>query len=397
MSDIDLLKAAIFTPGDRGWGLPLLFWGQSGVGKSDIIEELGRVWRMHVEVLSPGERGEGAFGVTGVPKEVRGKDGKLVSYVLTYPAPDWIESFEDFGGRGIVFVDEITTAAPMIQAAMLGLIRARRIGSGVLPHGVRVIGAGNPPEIAAGGWQLSPPMANRVGHMQWDPPSGEAWADWLLTHDVHDGAAKAPTQDPEREEKRVLQAWTSEWAKARGLVTAFIRKRPTLLHQQPKFGDPKAHGAWPSHRTWVEATRAIASTQVHGLNEDDTASMVSGFIGDGAAKEFIAWRVSTDLPDPADVLDGKVQWHYDEARLDRSMAVISSTAVFLTNPDKDEKRRTKRAQKMWEILDSVSKHAPDVALVAIKPLHNAKLLGVEGGVKVLARMRPTLEAAGVGI
>ena len=61
-----LLHAILFTPtDDHGkWGIPALFWGEPGAAKTDILEALSAAWGMPSETLSPGERGEGAFGVT---------------------------------------------------------------------------------------------------------------------------------------------------------------------------------------------------------------------------------------------------------------------------------------------------------------------------------------------
>jgi hypothetical protein len=77
---------------------------------------------MPSELLSPGERGEGAFGVTPIPGI-----GQTGGMVLSYPMPDWTEKFAD--GVGIVFVDEISSSPPSIQPYLLGLLQERRIGS----------------------------------------------------------------------------------------------------------------------------------------------------------------------------------------------------------------------------------------------------------------------------
>src|SRR5260370_41568839 len=92
------LHILLFTPlSSGGWGLPVLWWGPPGVGKSAVIEELEHRYGLPVETLSPGERGEGAFGVVPVP----------VDGVLRYPPPDWVTRMAD---GGIVFLDEISVA-----------------------------------------------------------------------------------------------------------------------------------------------------------------------------------------------------------------------------------------------------------------------------------------------
>lgn len=159
----NLLRAALFTPiSEERWGLPLLLWGNPGVAKSAILRQLAREYGLPIEVLSPASRGEGAFGVTPVPDGGR----------MTYPRPDWTDKFEE-AKRGIVFVDEINLAATHFAGALLGLLQDRVLGSYQLPPGVRVVAAANPIDLAAasGGWDLSAPAANRVGHLE--PPCAE--------------------------------------------------------------------------------------------------------------------------------------------------------------------------------------------------------------------------------
>jgi len=43
----------------------------------------------------------------------------------------------------------------------------RVVGDVTLPEDVSVIAAANPPEQAAGGWDLSAPLANRFCHLEW--------------------------------------------------------------------------------------------------------------------------------------------------------------------------------------------------------------------------------------
>lgn len=376
-----IIKAALFTPTSRGWGLPTLFWGLSGVGKSDVIEAVGRKWRMHVEVLSPSERGEGAFGVTPVPREVVG------GFVMSYPAPDWIEAFEDFSDRGIVFLDELTTAPPIIQAAMLGLIQAKRIGGATLPKGVRILAAANPPELAAGGWDLAPPAANRLAHLAWEPPTVEEWSDFELG-----GASLEPeeTHDPEAEERRVMSLWGRERAKAVGLVTAFHTRKRGMLHSQPEAGSPAATRAWPSHRSWSNAILAWASSHVHELSPADRIGFVEGFVGAGPTRELLAFANSMDLPDPVDLLEGRVSWDHDSRRLDRSQAVMSSLVSLVTSDPKTN--ATVRIPALWSILDRCP--ADDIAAMAVRPLSKAGLTRTREAIPVLARLRPVLAAAG---
>ena len=45
--------------------------------------------------------------------------------------------------------------------ALLRVVLERTVGDLTLPHDVAIVAAANPPEQAADGWDLSPPLANR--------------------------------------------------------------------------------------------------------------------------------------------------------------------------------------------------------------------------------------------
>src|SRR5688572_19903164 len=81
--------------------------------------------------------------------------------------PRWAERLAA-AGKGLLFLDEISTAPPAVQAALLRVVLERVVGDLDLPEGVTVVAAANPPEQAADGWDLSAPLANRFCHLTWD-------------------------------------------------------------------------------------------------------------------------------------------------------------------------------------------------------------------------------------
>jgi hypothetical protein len=373
-----ILHALAFTPisGNR-WGLPCLFWGPPGVGKTAIIEEFGRGIDLPVETLSPGERGEGAFGVTPVP------DGEH----LRYPAPDWTERVKD---GGLVFVDEITLAEPALQKYIMALIHARRIGSAQLGPRVRVIAAANAVEEAAGGWDLALPLANRMLHLDWEPPTAEDWSDWLLggAGETHTFTATAIL-----EEARTLAAWPIAFAKASGVISGFVRRRPDLLHKMPKPGDPAGSRAWPSHRSWEMATRVTASSEIHNLSREERETLLKGSVGHGAAMEMIEFLDSADLPDPTDVLDGIIPFEHDPRRLDRTAAILTSCAALAACQSNGN--RLRHAAKLWSLIGTTMNGAEDVAIPAARVLCRAGFIMLPEAQPTLTRIGPFLKAAGI--
>lgn len=387
MSTIDIARATLFTPAGTNeagtvWGLPVCFWGPPGVGKTHQLARLAKSHKFTLEVLSPGERGEGAFGVTPVPSPS--------NKVLNYPAPDWVANFEVEDG-GVLFLDEINQAPPPLQPALMGILLGRRVGGHYLGNRVRTLAAANPTEQAAGGWDFAPPVANRMGHLPWPEVRNEGWADWLLGDEGTTGLGTASRD----EETRVERMWQEPWARARGTFAGFIRAKGDLLHKMPQLGSPDLGRAWPSPRTWEMAARAYAGAAVHSLSVEDTESFVSAFVGTGPAGELFAYATKLDLPNPADVLDGKVPFKHDPKRLDRTSAILGSCHALIC-PANAEKRK-ERGSKMWSILSDpkMIDGAMDVAFPSIKALVAAKLHADKAAFVVLGKILPLLKAAGI--
>ncbi len=384
-----MLRASLFTPTNDGWGLPLLFWGKPGIGKSAIIEQVAHNHNLPLEILSPGERGEGAFGVTPMPDA----DG-----YISYPPPRWTERFTPEAG-GFLFVDELTTAPPAIQSALLGLILKKRIGGATMNGRVRVVGAANPVSDAAGGWDLAPPVANRLGHLNWEAPNESDWTDWLMGNIDDTAGTIEPAADVEA---RVLKAWTPYWAACRGIVAGFVRANPAALHRQPPSGHPDASRAWPSHRSWEFATRALTTARVHGLSEADGDELAAAFVGAGTIGELVEYRHKADLPDPTDVLDGKVKFKPDFKRLDRTYAVLGSTTSIVmsgvtacggaANVKKDAVT-SRRLDALAELLIEVSDGAVDLTWNSARAIATAGLHDHNKDLqKLLKRLLPMINS-----
>ena len=404
----DVLHAMLFTPlrsraalilGADGkpmeapprWGLPMLFQSSPGAGKTDILNDLGSAYQFPVVCLSPGTHGEGAFGVTPVPQKVWEKD--IERMILGYPPPEWVLALVN---GGILFVDELTTAPPALQPPMLGMIQERMVGFYRFPNRVRVMGACNPVSLSAGGYALSAPVANRMGHYEWEPPTAVEWGQWLISHAL--GGYNGPTFDAQAEEDRVLSLWPNEWAHCAGLVAAFTaRKGEGVLMQVPPDGDPRLSGAWASLRTWEFATRAWASARVHKLNDVQRDKMIAAFVGCGPRDELLSFVEKQDLPDAAEVLDGRLPWKHDRKRLDRTYAVLSACTSLVTSMKPSDAQRAPRAEKLWQVFAETREGG---AVDAVQPYAQTVVLSGLGvgkaAEKVLAALRDDFRAAGIG-
>jgi len=386
-----LIRAALFTPTKQGWGLPIIFWGGPGGGKTSVISEAAAEFGLPLEVLSPGERGEGAFGVTPMPDA----DG-----YISYPPPRWTERFTEATG-GVVFVDEFNLAPPAIQAPILGLVLAKRIGGMTLPGRVRILAAANEVHDAAGGHDLAPPTANRLGHHQWGAMEGGEWRDWLMSDVDRETVVR---ETAAAIEKRITARWIPCWAKQRALVAGFIHANPAALNRQPDTGHPDSSKAWASPRSWENAARALASAQAHEMSEFEGDMFAGGFVGMGTMGELITYRAKADLPDPMDVLDGKVTFKPDTKRLDRTYAVLGGVTsammgihngLRLTSPTdvKKDKDFMRRFDTLVELITKVADVAIDLCWGPAQQVAKAGLHGLtkESG-ELMRRLIPMMNA-----
>jgi len=384
-----VLRAALFTPTRQGWGLPILFWGKPGIAKSAAIIDIAAEYGLPLELLSPASKGEGAFGVTPMPDA----DG-----YISYPPPRWVEKFTEAVG-GVVFVDELSLAPPAIQAPMLGLLHDKQIGGAQLAGRVRVIGAANDVQDAAGGWDLAPPTANRLGHSPWSGPSVEEWTEWLMSSVDEKITVKEKAVDFE---KRVMAAWAPAWAQARGLVAGFLRANPGLHHKQPPHGAPEASKAWPSPRSWESACRALASATVHGHDESFADMFAAAFVGFGPIGELAEYRAKADLPNPSDLLDGKVKFKPDFKRLDRTYATLmAASSLMMSNIEtvgghekaKKDTFTMKRFEVFIELLAKTMEGASDICWGPAKQVSKSGMYNASPAAAAITRkMLPLINA-----
>jgi hypothetical protein len=346
---------------------PVLLWGGPGTGKTAVVQGIGRALGQRVETVIASLREPADFA--GLP--VVAADGSV-----RLAAPSWAARLAS-DNSGILFLDEVTTAPPSVQAALLRVVLERVVGDLALPPGVAVVAAANPPELATGGWDLAAPLANRFCHLDW-PVDANRYVESLVAGwplpDVHAAESSPPPHAV---------------ARLAGPLAGFLRSRPGLIHAVPTEATT-AGRAWPSPRSWDMARDLWAAAEHVGAGDDVVLALIAGCVGPGPARELLTWVQEADLPDPEDVLADPARFRLPE-RGDRQFAVLSAvTAAVAANPT------VERWEAAFVVIEQVvTRGAPDVAAIAARTLAEHAPAGLQTLPPAMVALAPVLANAGL--
>ncbi|MFC7307810.1 AAA family ATPase [Streptomyces monticola] len=318
--------------------LPVLLWGEPGIGKTAALTQLAESLGLPLTTVIASVHEPSDF--SGLP--VIGDDPAEQGVPMA--PPDWAVRLVR-AGRGLLFLDELSTAAPAVQAALLRLVLERRIGALQLPPGVRIVAAANPRSSAADGWELSPPLANRFVHLQWTHDHevvvrglGGTWP-----------RATLPRLDPAKLPEAVDFA--------RRAVCGLLSARPALVHRLPTT-QTRRGGAWPSPRSWETALVLTAFATAAGSSRDVLSELVRGAVGDGPGFELLASLDRMDLPDPESLLADPAAAVLPERGDLRQAALDGVVEAVRARPDRA------RWDAAWALLvRAVETGAPDLVVV----------------------------------
>jgi len=145
--------------------IPTFLWGPPGIGKSSIVKQIAQAHDyafidLRLSLMDPTD-------LKGIPFYDKEEHQALW-------APP---SFLPREGKGILFLDELNTAPPAVQASAYQLILDRKVGEYSLPEGWAIVAAGNREGDRGVVYRMPSPLANRFVHLEMEV-SAEDWRDW---------------------------------------------------------------------------------------------------------------------------------------------------------------------------------------------------------------------------
>lgn len=236
---LDVLRAAWRAQAAGQLTASWMLHGRPGVGKTQLVAELAdeigaRLYDLRLTTLEP----QDLRGLPYYDHEAR--------RTIWYRPDDLPER-----GPAILFLDELTAAAPQLQPVVYGLLQERRVAGHRLPDDILLIAAGNTVEDGAIAYEMGTALSDRLIHL-------------VVTAEAED--------------------WLRNFAMPRGLhpaVTAFIRTRPDLLENSEEAlrrGETVAC----TPRSWERASQILQAAPARQIRD----AMLAGTLGAAAAAEF---------------------------------------------------------------------------------------------------------------
>lgn len=331
-----MAKSVIADPSSSRNLPALMLRGQPGIGKTTIVKSIADALGINFKVvlLSQMER----VDLCGLPS--------VSDHTTEWNVPGLWPRDKD--SKGILLLDEITSAPSDVQVAAYQLVLDRCISNSNyrLPDGWLVIAAGNRVTDRAVVKTMSSALANRFLHLEMEA-NAEDWIRWAVQHDI------SPS------------------------VTGFINFRPALLS---KMDDQNLEAGWPSPRSWERVSHVCKLFQ---NEEDSLRKSVYGLVGPGAGIEFMAFhQTQKRFSDVSEILTNPKKEVIIPTKSDEKCAFIAAASYMLWN-GKSEADDKARVEGLYRIVDKLS---PDFAVMMIKTalLGNTRVSKVEAIKKISA-------------
>ena len=300
---------------------PVFIWGPPGIGKSDVVHQIGNDIGAHViDVrLSLWEPTD----IKGIPYYDSNANKMTWAPPIELPDADMAAEHDKI----ILFLDELNSAAPAVQAAAYQLILNRRVGTYVLPDNVVIVAAGNRDSDKGVVYRMPSPLANRFVHLEL-AVGFDDWFDWAVTNKIHKD------------------------------VVGFLQFSKKDLYDF----DPKSSSrSFATPRSWSFVSELLEDE----IDEDSMMDLVSGCIGEGLAIKFQAHRkIASTLPNPTEILEGKVTEMTSKEISAMYSLTVSLCYELKEANDKNDKKFNKKVDNFLSFM--MNNYEPELVVMGVK-------------------------------
>ena len=236
---------------------PVFIHGSPGIGKSYIVADIADKHGLELVDVRLSQMD---------PVDLRGVPSIKEEQTVWMPPVFFPKDPES---KGILFLDELNSAPPSVQAAIYQLVLNRKMGEYELPAQWRIICAGNRVSDRGVVFRLPTPLANRMVHLHVEARY-EDFKQFAIKSELHP------------------------------FIIGFLGFRPDLLATEPVVEDD-ANPAFATPRSYHMLSNILKS----GSDIAKIAPIIYGTIGYSAGIEFTSYvKVYEELPDVAAIYEG---------------------------------------------------------------------------------------------
>lgn len=314
-------------------GRPLFIWGPPGIGKSDLVQSvaqsgaLGRatVIDIRLALMEPTD-------LRGMP--YRNPETNTMEWAppVDLPTEEFAASYDTV----ILFLDELNSAAPAVQAAAYQLTLNKRVGNYYLPQNCVIVAAGNRETDRGVTYRMPPPLANRFRHIQL-VVNYEEWNKWAIENQIH----------PD-------------------VIGYLAYSKADLFNYNPKVSG----STFATPRSWSYVSEMLQDPEFDQADNYEQKVEVAGAVGEGIAVKFVEHRrVRQFMPNPDQVVAGEVQNLSSEVSNELSAKYSLAVGIcYELNHFYQERKQEFRQALNHALRFSFNNLQPETVIVMIKML-----------------------------
>lgn len=304
---------------------PVFVWGPPGIGKSEIVHQIAKELNaptidVRLTLWEPTD-------IKGIPYF----DSNTST--MKWAPPQELPSAEMAAKHPnvVLFLDELNSAAPSVQAAAFQLILNRRSGQYELPDNVLIVAAGNRESDKGVTFRMSSPLSNRFIHLDMRHDFDD-WVNWATQTRIH--------QD----------------------VIGYLSHFKNDLYDF----DPKSSSrAFATPRSWSFVSKLLKNDDCETSTLTD---LIAGSVGEGVAVKFMAHKkIANKLPKAEDVLSGKVA-KLETKEISAQYSLIVSLCYELQDlankKDKDPKKWNSSVNNFFNFI--MNNFEPELIIMGVK-------------------------------